>query len=227
MTIAYLPIDINVQLPDEQKLIDFCQETKIPDITDSNVNQIKFWDKVPVIGRLDKDEDWYDIDKMRHALFNRYTPSLGECRYANDIDKVFPEIPYMLNQLPFKELSMVTMLVQREKVDTHIDSQVYDNIVDPTEIAVEMEPRRYNILMTKHHYKSFFVRETKDSEKIYPTFTSKLPCHAICESHHWHGADWDGPDKIMLCVFGILDRPKHLQMIKDNLEKHKDKAIVF
>lgn len=227
MTIAYLPIDIDIQLPDEDRLIEFCQQTKIPDITDSNVNQIKFWDKVPVIGRLEKDEDWYDLDKMRHALFNRYTPGLGQCRYANNIDKVFPEIPYMLNQLPFKELSMVTMLVQREPVDTHIDSQVYDNIVDPTEIAIEMEPRRYNILMTKHHYKSFFVRETKDSEKLYPQFTPELPCHAICESHHWHGADWDGPDKIMLCVFGILDRPKHLQMIKDNLEKYKDKAIVF
>lgn len=227
MTIAYVPIDIDVQLPDEQSLIDFCQQTKIPDITDSNVNQIKFWDKVPVIGRLEKNKDWYDMDKMRHALFNRYTPGLGECKYANDIDKTFPEIPYMLNQLPFKELSMVTMLVQREEVQTHIDSQVYDIITDPTEIAIEMEPRRYNILMTKHHYKSFFVRETQDSEKLYPTFTPQLPCHAICESNHWHGADWDGPDKIMLCVFGILDRPKHLQMIKDNLEKHKDKAIVF
>jgi len=227
MTIAYVPIDIDVQLPDEQSLIDFCQQTKIPDITDSNVNQIKFWDKVPVIGRLEKNEDWYDLDKMRHALFNRYTPGLGECRYANNIDKIFPEIPYMLEQLPFKELSMVTMLVQREPVDTHIDSQVYDNIVDPSEIAIEMEPRRYNILMTKHNYRSFYVREQQDSEKIYPEFTPELPCHAICESHHWHGADWDGPDKIMLCVFGILDRPKHLQMIKDNLEKHRDKAIVF
>lgn len=227
MTIAYLPIDIDVQLPNEQKLIDFCNETKIPDITDSDVNQIKFWDKVPVVGRIDNDQDWYDLDKMRHALFNRYTPGLGNCRYANGIDQLFPEIPYMLNQLPFKELSMVTMLVQRMTVETHIDSQVYDIITDPSEIAIEMEPRRYNILMTKHHYKSFYVRETQHSEKIYPSITADSPCHAICESHHWHGADYDGPDKIMLCVFGILDRPKHLKMIQENLERHKERAIVF
>jgi hypothetical protein len=227
MTIAFVPIDIDVQLPDEQQLIKFCQETKIEDIKDTNVNTIKFWDKVPVIGRLESDKDWYDIDKMRTALFNRYTPNLGACRYANNIDKVFPEIPYMLNQLPFKELSMVTMLVQREPVATHIDSQVYDIITDPTEIAIEMEPRRYNILMTKHHYKSFYVSESKDGEKIFPTITKETPCHAICESHHWHGAEYDGPDKIMLCVFGILDREKHLKMISQNLEKYKDRAIVF
>jgi hypothetical protein len=226
LTIAFVPIEIDVQLPDEQNLIDFCQQTKVKDIKGS-VNSIQFWDKVPVVGRIARDEDWYDLEKMSHALFNRYTPGLGECRYANGIDKKFPEIPYMLNQLPFKELSMVTMLVQREAVETHIDSQVYDNITDPSEIAIDMEPRRYNILMNKHDYKSFYVCENHGSEKIFPTITPDVPCHAICESHHWHGADYDGPDKIMLCVFGILDREKHKQMIAYNLEKYKDRAIVF
>lgn len=226
MTIAFLPIDIDVRLPDEQKLIEFCDRTKIPDITDTTVNTIKFWDKIPVAGRL-KSEQWYNVDDMRYTLFNRYTPELAPVEYANNIDKLFPEIPYMLEQLPFKELSVVTMLRQREYVPHHTDNQVYDIIVDPSEVAIEMEPRRYNILLTKHDYKSFFVSDTQDSEKMYPVITKEQPCHAICEQYHWHGADYAGPDKIMLCVFGILDRPKHLQMIKENLERNKDKAIVF
>lgn len=227
MAIAFLPIDIEIALPDEQKLIDFCRATKIQDITDTDVNNIEHWDKVPVMGRLST-EQWYNIDDLRHALFNRYTPGLGQCRYANNIDKLFPEIPFMLDQLPFKELSIVTMLVQKQDVPHHTDNQAYDVIIDPSEISIDVEPRRYNILLTKHHYKSFFVSKDKDSEKMYPSISQERPCHAICEQYHWHGADYAGPDKIMLCVFGILDREKHKQMIETNLNKYKDNgAIIF
>jgi hypothetical protein len=227
MAIAFLPIDIEVALPNESALVDFCQSTKIPDITDTEVNNIEHWDKVPVMGRLDT-KQWYNVSEMRHALFNRYTPGLGSCQYANGIDKLFPEIPFMLKQLPFKELSIVTMLVQKQYVPHHTDNQAYDVIIDPSEVSIDIEPRRYNILMTKHDYKSFFVSKDKDSEKLYPTITKDNPCHAICEQHHWHGADYAGPNKIMLCVFGILDRVKHKSMIEYNLEKYRNNgAIIF
>jgi len=225
MTIAYLPIDIDVQLPDEQKLLDFCQETRAKD-WNQNIDSMEHWNKIPVRGRL-KGNEWYDVEKFKNCLYSRFIPNLGPSLYANDIDKVFPEIPYMLDQLPFLEFSFVVMLMQREQVNTHMDAQQRDIIVDPTEIAIDIEPRRYNVLMNKHESKSFYVSENKDSEKIYPNITKKQACFSICERYHWHGADYVEQNKIMLCVLGILDREKHRQLVNKSLKKYKDQAIIF
>lgn len=232
MGIAFMPIEIDVQLPDEQKLIDYANHysirNKYKKSSDKEVFELeKFWDQVPVIGRLDSNE-WYDQRVLSNAIFNRYNPGVGgPCRYANDIDKQFPEIPYMLDQLPFKELSIVVLFKQHEQVSTHIDLQKWMNIQDESEIAFDLEPRRYNILMTKHHYKSFYICENQNSERIFPNIPAHRPCHALCESQHWHGAEYAGPDKIQLAVYGILDRPKHREMVRKNLEKFKDEVISF
>lgn len=225
MTIAYLPIDIDVQLPNEQQIIDFCYEHKIPELTQTKDN-IKHWYKIPVCGRCES-ADWYDIEKFKHTLYNRFVPNLYPVKYANEIDRVFPEIPYMLEQLPFKELSFVVMLMQREEVECHTDNQQNDYVVDPSEISIDIEPRRYNIQLTRHGLPSFYVSKDKDSERFYPSITREQPCFALCEQYHWHGADYVTSDKVMLAVFGILDRTKHQQMLADNLAKYKDKAIIF
>ena len=91
MAIAYLPIDIDIRLPNEEKLLAYCEKHKLPKIKDSN-DTVEYWDLVPVIGRL-TNEQWLDLPYARNVLFNRYVPNQGECRWANDIDKEFPEIP--------------------------------------------------------------------------------------------------------------------------------------
>ena len=225
MTIAFLPIEIDVQLPNETKLLEFCREFGVPN--NSKDGYSNWWNVVPVYTR-GPTEVWYDFVKSKEMIKYRNSPGKGPGHWANEINKVFPEIQYMLEQLPFKEMGVVSLLEQQVPVGYHTDNHEWEVNEDPTEVALELEPRRYNILMNKFEYKSFFVAESPGAEKIYPKITKERPCHVICDRYHAHGADYAGPGKIMLGVIGgVLDRPRHLEMIRKNLEKYRDEAVVF
>lgn len=226
MGIAFLPIDIDVQLPDEKKLLDYLSEFKMK--KNNREGHSHWWDTVPVLMRGTPGLE-YNMANTTELIANRYNAGLGTPNYVNDIDKVFPEIPYMLNQLPFKELTVVAMLCQNEPVDYHTDGLAIDNDLDPTEVSYELEPKRYNILLTKHDYKDcFFVSDKIGGTKVYPNIPRERPCHVISDRYYAHGADYRGEGKIMLAVIGgILDRPKHYEMIRRNLEKYRSEAVIY
>jgi hypothetical protein len=220
MGIAFLPVDIDVRLPDENRLHEYCEKHKI--VTSTNDSHSWWWNVIPVLvrGAIDTPEQLNDV------LANRYNAGVGTPRYVNNIDKEFPEIPYMLAQLPFKELTVVVMLEQKEQVDYHTDGYNNDYIfIDPSELAFELEPKRYNILLTKHDYQEcFFIADQPGGKKVYPDITKERPCHVIADRYYAHGANYRGPGKIMLAVIGgILDRDKHLELIN----KNKQDAIIF
>lgn len=225
MAIAYLPIDIDVQLPNEQNLLDFCYETRITK-EKTGSDGMQHWWPVPVRGRLRGDE-WYDREKFYQGICNRLVKDAGPSYWANDIDKKFPEIPYMFEQLPLAEFNFCVMLIQKEQVNTHQDTQYADAPVDSSMRRLDLEPRRYNVLMNKHDVSSFYVRETEHSEKVYPNITKKNACFSICEEYHWHGADFVTENKIMLCLLGVVDEQKHKLIIKRSLDKFADQAIIF
>ena len=226
MGIAFLPIDIVVQLPDEQKLLDYLNNFKM--IKNNREGHSHWWDVIPVLMRGEKGLE-YNMANSTELIANRYNANMGTPNYINDIDKVFPEIPYMLNQLPFKELTVVAMLCQNEAVDYHTDGLPNDIDLDPTEVSEELEPKRYNILLTKHDYKDcFFVSNKTGGTKIYPSISKERPCHVISDRKYAHGAEYRGPDKIMLAVIGgILDRPRHFEMIQKNLKKYPNEAVIY
>jgi hypothetical protein len=225
MAIAYLPIDIDVQLPDEKRLLDFCHETKIK--SDRNdTDAMEHWWTVPVRSRL-RGKEWYDRERLYHGISHRLVEGAGPSYWANDVDKVLPEIPYMFEQLPILEFNFCVMLIQREHVNTHQDTQYADPAVDPRMRRIELEPRRYNILMNKHEIPSFFVCENQYSEKFYPKIKRERSCFSICEEYHWHGADYVVENKIMLCILGVVDEQRHIETIQRSLQKYKDEAIIF
>jgi len=226
MSIAFLPITIDVRLPNEELLLEFCKQYKIR--TTAKDGHSSWWDFTPVLMRA-TEEEVYDANKLKDILANRYNAGLGTPRYLNNIDKLFPEIPYMLEQLPYKELTLVTIMKQMKPVDYHTDTNDFDIHLDPTEVAYELEPKRYNILLNKHEYQDcLFVADQIGGTKIYPRIPKERPCHVIPDRVHAHGADYCGPDKLMLCVIGgILDRELHQTMIQDSLTKYSSEAIIF
>jgi hypothetical protein len=226
MTIAYLPVEIDVRLPDEQEIIDYVKKYQIPSMTHLNGPRFDPWIGAPVMGRA-KTSDWYDPEKFKEIFCNRLVPNTAPIEYANNIDEKFPELIYMINQLPMKETSVVMLLMQTRQVTAHTDNQPDDVILDPSWISIDTEPRRYNIQLTRHGVPSFFVSKTNDSEKIYPSITKEMPCFLSCEQHHYHGADFVVEGKIMMCVLGIVDKDRHVDNIRKNLEKYQDQAIIF
>jgi hypothetical protein len=222
MGIAFLPIEIDAQLPNEARLLDFCNQNKMPD------DHGHYWNTVPVLTRAPAGYV-HNKKSSTNLMNNRYNAGLGVPQYVNNIDKEFPEIPYMLEQLPFKELTLVVIFQQIKTVEYHIDGLSGDIILDPSEVSLDLEPRRYNILLTKHEYRDcFFVSDKIDGNKYYTNITRETPCHVVTDRLYPHGADYRGPNKLMLAVLGgILDREKHLKMIQQNLEKYREQAILF
>ena len=227
MGLAFLPIKIDVKLPDEQKLLDFCEQHKIAASEDNSHSW--WWDVTPVLMRGPEDIVYNNPKGLQDLIANRYNANQGTPQYLNKIDELFPEIPYMLGQLPFKEMTAVAIMQQKGPVDYHIDSNPFDNDLDPSEVSIDLEPKRYNILLNKHEYEDcFFVSHEKGGPKIYPKITREMPCHVICDRSYAHGADYRGPNKLMLCVIGaILDRPRHLALIQENYKNYRDNAVVF
>jgi hypothetical protein len=129
--------------------------------------------------------------------------------------------------LPFKKLTFGLLLEQLTEVTPHHDLQEKDIYSDLTEISSEFEPRRFNVLLTMHSKKAFYVCQTADSEKVYPNITKENPCFAFNEFQCLHGSDYIGPGKVMLMAGGLLDREKHKSMIERNLLKFKDHVITF
>jgi hypothetical protein len=221
MAIAFLPIEIDAKLPDEAHIIDYCHQNclNIP-------NFASRWKFTPILSRL-TDDEWTDLSKIEYESNHRYNVRDGEIRYANNIDKIFPEIPYMLNQLPFKKITFAAMILQKEYIPYHIDTHPGEVIDDLYEISIDNEPHRYNILLTHHNKDAFFVSETVDGKKIYPKITKNMPCYAFSERYHFHGSDYIGENKIQIIIFGIVDRIKHKDTIIKNLIKHYNNAIIF
>jgi hypothetical protein len=218
MSIAYLPIEIDVRLPDPQIILDYIDAYQLK-------TKHTTWKIAPILGRVNT-ENWYEGNAYANVIYNRYNTSIkSKTQYANNIDKLMPEIPYMLSQLPFKQLTFGLLLEQMTEVTKHHDVQAYDIYNDLTEI--EHEPRRFNILMTRHSEKAFYLSESLESENVYPIITKENPCFAFNERHYLHGSDYIGPNKVMIMAGGIIDKKKFKDMIDRNLKKFKDQVIIF
>ena len=228
MTIACMPIDIDVSLPDEQKILDYVQEHQFPSMLHLPSPRFDPWIVSPILGRMPS-KDWQDANKIRDLIFNRQNPNYGgKVEYANNFDKLFPEVVDMINQIPI--LNTICIFMKQTALSTaHEDTHGSNDVRNIPDLwGLNTEPRRYNIQMTKFDYQSFFVSKTKEGKRIPYTHISKeLPAYLFCEQHYFHGAEYCGEDKVSLCFLGTPDWPKHNALIKRSLEKHKDKAIIF
>ena len=222
-TIAFLPLDLDYRLPDENEILAHCNEHFIQ--THDTTETGPAWEITPICGRFNPN-DWYQpIGQQR--WFERYLPSNEPLQWAHDADNKFPEIKYMLDQLPYKQLSLAVIFNQQIPVTCHIDWFEEDLDNDRQEQSIENEPRRFNINLTKHHYKSFYVAPTEDGERSYCKITKEVPGYAITERYNWHGADYAGPDKLILVTAGLIDKEKRDILVYSSMKKYKENAIMF
>lgn len=210
--LIYLPIDIDVEWPDETMLVDWFHNHKL------------------------LDEDYWEYTSNRHTWamtstckqpkdWRRYDPEMWSNRREEGdnegvllhpgLQEAFPSIANCIQQLPFKQLSVSGMLYQMGEIPLHKDT--YD-IHNPT------EPRRYTIYLTNPKYNTFYFSKTESGEeKIYPNITS--PCFVFNNNDVWHGAASTNRPKIILTTAGIIDNEKHEALLKRSLEKYKDYAL--
>ena len=223
-TIAFLPLDLDYVLPDEDEIIKYCYENHIEkEVTKTNG---PWWLITPVCGRFNP-KDWRNSKSSNEHWFQRYVSNGKELQYDNDIEKKFPSIKFMLDQLPYKELTIATLFLQISEVDCHIDWFKNDQYNDLTESLIENEPRRFNIQLTKHHYRSSFLAATETGERHYANITANTPGYCISEMYNWHGADLCGPNKVTLFTTGLIDKEKRDDLVNRSLQLYSNDAIIL
>lgn len=211
-SLIYLPIDIDLEWPDEAKIIDWFHHHKLLD-TD-------YWEYESnrhtwaMISTCKEPKDWRRYDAEMWS--NRREEGVNKgILFHPSFEETFPNIAYCIRQLPFKQLTVSGMLYQMGNIPPHKDTQDQHS---PT------EPRRYSIYLTDPKYNTFYFSQDEQGEnKIYPNLVT--PCFAFNNTDTWHGAVATKRPKIILTTAGIIDNEKHEKLLQRSLEKYKDFAL--
>jgi hypothetical protein len=210
--LVYLPIDIDVEWPDEATIVDWFHNHKFLD-TD-------YWEYESnrhtwaLAASCVEPKDWHRFDPEMWG--NRREEGINEgVLFHPGFEETFPSIANCIRQLPFKQLTVGGMLYQMGEIPPHQDTHDKNN---PT------EPRRYTIYLTDPRYNTFYFCPDETGEnKVYPNLVS--PCFAFNNADVWHGAIATKRPKIILSIAGIVDNDKHEELLKRSLEKYKDYAL--
>ena len=209
--LAYLPIDIDVQWPDEDVLLQWFEDHKLLDDD--------YWELTSnrhawaMTSTCKEPKDWRRFDKEMWE--NRRTDGVNEGVFFHPgFEETFPSLANCIRQLPFKQLTVSGMLYQLGPIPNHQDAH------DPHN---PLEPRRYTIYLTDPKHNTFYFSKEENGEKYYPTMQS--PCFAFNNNDVWHGATETHRPKIILTTAGIIDNEKHAALINRSLEKYKAEAL--
>jgi hypothetical protein len=210
--LIYLPIDIDVEWPDEAVLIDWFHKHKLKD-TD-------YWEYKSnrhtwaMTSTCKEPKDWHRYDKDIWDNRRKEGENHGVVLHPG-FTEIFPSLANCLKQLPFKQLTVSGMLYQMGEIPPHRDAHDTRN---PT------EPRRYTIYLTHPKHNTFyFSRDESGSKKIYPNLIT--PCFAFNNTDVYHGAEATNRPKIILTMAGILDNTAHEHLLEKSLKKYKDYAL--
>lgn len=210
--LIYLPIDIDVEWPDEAVLVDWFHRHKLSD-TD-------YWEYTSrrhtwaMISTCKEPTDWrrYDGDMWKNR--REEGDNQGVLLHPG-FKEAFPTIADCIKQLPFKQLTVSGMLYQMGEIPPHRDAH---DVREPT------EPRRYTIYLTDPKYNTFYFSKDESAEhKIYPKLVT--PCFAFNNTDVYHGAVATNRPKIILTAAGIIDNDRHEQLLERSLKKYKDYAL--
>lgn len=219
--IAYLPIDIEVDLPNESEILEHFHA--IGAISDHMPCASGLWKTYPIFGRMLRDE-WNDVDIYQYHKKHSSVLMESVGQYYDNFDTKFPQIASVIDQLPYKQLSLVMALEQTSDVPIHKDREDFEIVDDDTKL---LDPKRYNILLTKHEYKSFFLSENDNGDKIYPKIDKGNPVFCLSHDKYYHGATMAGPGKVMVAIGGIIDVEKHNSLLEQSFNKFEDQSIIF
>lgn len=216
--ILYTPLDINLELPDEQKIIDWVVEHRIKD-TNYNQYQINWNIHCPIVSCFPI-EDWtssdsiVELDKHIHKLHNT-----GKLYWHPGFKETFPEIASAIEQFPFQELTVAIIQTQIGYIQPHQD--------DLDEFASTItEPRRFFIHLTDPTKTTLFLCKDEDGRDcVTPKIHKEWPCYAFNNDTAWHGATKGDRVRMIINTAGIIDPVKHKELIERSVDKFKDEVL--
>jgi hypothetical protein len=209
--LAYLPIDIQVDWPDEDKLLKWFEDHKLLDTDYWEYQQGRHvW---AMISTCTPPADWRRYDSTMWE--NRRIEGTNQgVIFHPGFEETFPSLANCIRQLPFKQLTVSGMLYQLNEIPEHQDTH---------DTRLPTEPRRYTIYLTNPEHNTFYVSKEQGSHKYFPELVT--PCFAFNNSDCYHGATETHRPKIILTTAGIIDNAAHEELLARSLKKYGDKAI--
>lgn len=218
-----------IELPDENKLYNFCKES-------SRNSDVTKGMHIPVACRVDLKDwrgyiGWYgeyfiESEDDKEVLFRYRDCLLETVEYDSpstlffnpEFEKNFPTIVAAIKKLPFKHLytAVIGVADNSKPSPDHHDTHNQDN---PFELD------RVNIQLNSFVEQSFYLNY--NGTKMHPKVDNTYPCYAFNNKGCQHGAivSTNPVSRMILVTGGILDKEKYQKLLDESLEKFKDTVI--
>lgn len=231
--ISYTPIDLPIQLPDEDELYDYCVSntlSKTPNLDNGIIcivgckEDLGDWRAIIDCyeGRIYDDETAHMWAEHYDKLFNatNSVDNVGQLYFEPKFKNKFPTLVDACLKLPFKFITGIHLLLAGNK-GTHLHKDPPPMQDDPLQ-KTSIVPNRYNISLNCFDEPRFFVQRPDGTDKTYMKVTREYPCFAFNNEDYLHGADIPGQPnerRMQLLIYGILDNDKHQEVLSRSVEK--------
>lgn len=226
-SLAYVPLDLPKVEVSYWMLKSFFKKKGLP-----HYPYPSLWQAVTLTGAIKNFQDPLECDT---AWNNRY-------KFQKKNIKINPFIPLEISKplldqialLPYEVCSFSQILSQQTDIPPHKDGFYEDkNCVrnalkeNPLNFGGQPEPAGLKIMLSHKLKKCFYVCKSLKSNRVFVTFPNNTNTFACNEREFFHGSKHPKEPKFILSTFGIINKDKHLDLIKKSIKKYNEQAIWF
>jgi len=202
----YVPLDIAKFAFDRDQLLDFFERRK-------TIPQYSFLKEI--------DEPWYALE-ARTKDFARAATEIAGSGWDPEFKSIFPQIVSTVESLPFEHVERVYFLEQRKEVKAHRDvSKEEDSLLGPSTFRcpiINDEPDR-----------TFYLTSLENPERIiFPKLPAETQWFGMNNYNARHGSFMPsaGAKKLMLCVWGRVNREAWLQLLERSVSLYSQHCLM-
>lgn len=215
--LAYCPLDLPKFVIDED-LINILIDHYNPGHHDN------LWETLPLLGRVNKQEDFLDAAKFEEAWEKRYDAAGDIKRNSLLVDVLKP----LYDQFELLPLTVTHAQILRATKDVPKHHDMKHNKGEfINDLSKDMyEPNGWKILLNKFDEKSFYVNKNWNSDPDYIRLPQDTNTFVISEQTYPHGSIFV-KDKCVVSIFGLVDKDKADKLIEKSKKKYSEYLIIY
>ena len=215
--LAYCPLDLP-KVDVDENLINSLVDQYNPGHHDG------IWETLPLLGRVDNQEDFLNASKFEEAWEKRYNAN-GEIKKNSLLTNILKPIYDQFELLPLI-VTHAQILRATKDIPKHHDMKHKAGKFINDLGKDRYEPNGWKIILNKTLEKSFYVNETWDSNPDYIRLPEDTNTFVINEQTYPHGSTFI-KGKCVVSIFGLVDKDKADKLIEQSKKKYSDFIISY